>query len=72
MKTPYVGQRVKLIHLLHKGEYPGVIAENVYGLCRVKLDCQEAIVNSVLYYDSLPEEVHSQLWQICYPENNKE
>lgn len=70
MNKPFVGQRVLLEHLLHKGKHPGTISDiDILGHCRVKLDKQEKPVCSVLYYSSRPVVINSSLWQFCYPED---
>lgn len=64
-----IGERVILNTLMKEGDYPGEIIDidPVFGLCLVKLDCQDTPVSSVLYFDEPPEVVNSSLWQICYP-----
>jgi len=74
---PHIGQRVILNHLLHEGDYPGIIVaisphdvSPYNSVCVVKLDHQKEPVRSVIYYDERPTVVHSTLWQICYPLDN--
>ena len=66
-----IGERVTLWHLLHKGDYPGTIidVDILRDTCTVKLDCQEKPVVQVLYYDSPPDIINSNLWQVCFPED---
>jgi len=69
MTKPVPGERVTLVHLLHEGEFPGVVLD--YGIlgnaCTVKLDCQDAPVHGVLYYEQRPTEICSSQWQACWP-----
>lgn len=54
--------------LLREGDSPGTVIEVGLGnRSVVKLDCQEQPVCAVIYYEEQPREVHSSLWQICYP-----
>ena len=74
--TAQVGQRVLLQTLMYTGSFPGTIVElRTRGLLHleegtvtVKLDRQDHLVTSVLYFDEEPKgEIHSSLWQICWP-----
>ena len=73
LNVDFVGTKVILNSLLHKGDFLGgiiaVTGQDHKGrpICRVKLECQEEPVGGVLYFDSEPVEVHSTLLQICYP-----
>jgi hypothetical protein len=66
-----IGTRVVFHSLMKQGDYLGEIIDidEFSGLCLVKLDCQETPVSAVLYFDTPPRIVRSQLWQICWPEN---
>lgn len=71
--TTLIGTKVVFNALLHEGnllgEITAVTARDHKGrpICCVKLECQEKPISGVLYFDSMPSEVDSSLWQICYP-----
>jgi hypothetical protein len=68
-----LGERVILNTLLKRGDFPGeIIAVDIFGTCTVKLDCQDAPIAGVMYFDEYPEIVNSSSWQICYPEKASE
>ena len=67
-----IGERVILNTLLRVGDFPGeIVGISFFELaetCIVKLDCQEKLVRGVLYYESEPDVISSNSWQICYPD----
>lgn len=68
-----IAQRVILNTLQRKGDFLGRIVEEtlVDYVCVVKLDIQDELVDSVVYYDERPEVVDTIAWQICYPVRNE-
>ena len=74
-----IGKRVFLRSLLAEGVHPGTIVNtdpiftmNRYPLCLVKLDRQEKIVHSVVFYEEEPRVLNHNLFQICWPANKRQ
>lgn len=69
MANAVIGQRVKLCHLLHEGEFDGTIIDIdfITGWCVVKLDCQDEPVAGTVYYEKPPKIIESTQWQVCWP-----
>ena len=65
---PYIGERVMLCTLLRDGHFPGKVVHVHPNTCLVKLDCQEQIVSSVLYFADKPEVLPASYWQACWPD----
>lgn len=68
--NPYIGQKVILNTLRRPGDFPGEITTvmPLWGVCTVKLECQDNPVQFVLFYRTRPLEVDGSCWNICYPD----
>lgn len=73
IERPFAGQRVILRSLLLGGACPGMVlvVDPFSKLCVVKIDTQKQPIDKVLYFDKRPVSVDSPLWQICYPEQER-